>query len=213
MKVRDERDELEKLLNGSQENIEHNIPTDNSPELQLESTMDVDFDEVRKSCDIEAKQIILNSIGFSLSDDMINNNNIIQSKMNVDIFSLSGMLYQIKCNESMQKALMEEVKRGALHPRMFEVFYGLSATIANLNKQLLQTVEVIKNGYKDIKSDIKEKETETLGPVNSGNNNLLTNGNGDIISYGSKELIRNVKKRMQDSSSNEIIDESQTIIE
>ena len=67
------------------------------------------------------------------------------------------MVYQLRTNEAMQKALMMEVDRGMINPRMFEVFSGLSKTIAEINKQLLGTVEAIKSTYKDIKNDIREK--------------------------------------------------------
>jgi hypothetical protein len=197
MKIKDERDELEQLLNSSNSNLQENvIHASDTPELTIEDTMNVNFDEIKQESIVEARQIIINSMGFALTENMINENSIIQSKMEVDIFSLSGMLYQLRCNEAMQRALMEEVKHGAMHPRYFEVFSGLSKTIGDLNKQLLQTVEVIKNGYKDIKLDIKEKQTESLNPGNSSN--LLPTNDGGLVSYGTKELIQQVKKLNDD---------------
>ena len=42
-----------------------------------------------------------------------------------------------------------------VNARMFEVFAGMSKTIGELNKQLIQTVEAIKETYKTFKNDVK----------------------------------------------------------
>ena len=136
--------------------------------------------------------MIKNATGFMLSDEMIKQNPYLKNKMQVDIISLSGMLYQLKVNETMQETLMEEVRSGAAHPRMFEVFGQLSKTIGELNKQLLQTVEAIKSTYKDAKFDIKEKE-EDLKAIGPGQNGITRNAKG-IIALGTKELINETKK-------------------
>jgi hypothetical protein len=202
MKTKDESKELEKLINEAPNNINQNV-LDKMPELQLEPTMDVDFDELKSQCDTEAKLMILNSVLFSLPTDMIEGNEYLKNKIEVDAMSLSGMIYQLRCNEAMQKAIMEEVKRGALHPRMFEVFSGMSKTIGDLNKQLLQTVEAIQSTYKNLKQNINEKRTEALGP-RSEMNGIQNTGDGGIVAYGSKELIREAKRQ----SKNNIIPEA-----
>ena len=194
MKISEQADELEKMIASADENISRNVvPTgENIPGLAMEPTFDLDFDQLRKECDGKAKKMIKNATGFMLSDEMIKQNPYLKNKMQVDIISLSGMLYQLKVNETMQKTLMEEVRSGAAHPRMFEVFGQLSKTIGELNKQLLQTVEAIKSTYKDAKFDIKEKE-EDLKAIGPGQNGITRNAKG-IIALGTKELINETKK-------------------
>lgn len=195
MKVRDEAAALENLINGAPNAITSNVPKD-MPELHLEPTMNIDFDELKFQCDTEAKLMILNSVSFSLPLDMIDGNEYLKNKIVVDAMSLSGMLYQLRCNEAVQKAIMEEIKRGSLHPRMFEVFSGMSKTIGDLNKQLLQTVEAIQSTYKSLKQNINEKRTEALGPRNE-TNGLQNTNDGGIVAYGSKELIKEAKRQSQ----------------
>lgn len=194
MKISEQADELEKMIASADENISRNVvPTgENIPGLAMEPTFDLDFDQLRKECDGKAKKMIKNATGFMLSDEMIKQNPYLKNKMQVDIISLSGMLYQLKVNETMQETLMEEVRSGAAHPRMFEVFGQLSKTIGELNKQLLQTVEAIKSTYKDAKFDIKEKE-EDLKAIGPGQNGITRNAKG-IIALGTKELINETKK-------------------
>ena len=190
MKIKDERDELEKILNVSSEKIGLEPTASDTPELKMEPTFTIDFEALQKDCDKKAKRMIHNATGFMFSDELVRDNPYLKNKMQVDIISLSGMMYQLSVNETMQKALMEEVRSGAMHPRMFEVFGQLSKTIGDLNKQLLQTVEAIKSTYRDLKVDIREKNQDQAA---LGQGGLVKNSQG-ILALGTKELIREAKK-------------------
>jgi hypothetical protein len=195
MKIKEERNKLEELLEQSSEKITDDVPVPGAiPEELQQSTMGIDFEELRNQCNKEARVMINNSIGFILPPEMIAGNAYLKNKLEVDVMSLSGMIYQLRANEAMQKAMMEEVDRGFMHPRMFEVFGGLSKTIADINKQLLGTVEAIKMTYKDVKNDIKEQQTEALGGGNSMGG-MIEQGDGGVVSMGTKELINSMKKR------------------
>ena len=196
MKVKDEREKLESLLNASSDKIMDDVPVPgNIPEeLQGQPTMGLNFDDLKEQCNKEARIMLNNSIGFILPEEMIEGNDYLKNKLEVDIMSLSGMLYQLRANEAMQKAMMEEVDRGYMHPRMFEVFSGLSKTIAEINKQLIGTVEAIKLTYKDVKNDIREQQTEALGSGHAGPTGMITQGDGGVVSMGTGELLRHAKK-------------------
>lgn len=190
MKISEEREELEKLLNTSSDKIGTEPEKTDAPELKMDPAFTVDFDELQRDCDKKAKKMIHNATGFMFSDDLVRDNPYLKNKMQVDIISLSGMLYQLSINKTMQTALMEEVRSGAMHPRMFEVFGQLSKTIGELNKQLLQTVEAIKVTYRDLKNDIREKNQDMAA---IGQGGLTKNSNG-LIALGTKELIKETKK-------------------
>lgn len=194
MKIIDEREELEKILNDSRENISRNVanPDANLDYLGSAPLIGIDFDNLKKECEKEARIMLLNAISFIIPTDMNEENTYLKNKLEVDIMSLSGMIYQLKSNEIVQKTLMEQINSGAAHPRMFEVFSEMSQTIGNLNKQLLQTTEAIKETYKNFKQDVKEKRTEAIGP-STNSMGMLTTGNGSIITRGTKELINSVK--------------------
>ena len=188
MKAKEERKEIEKLLETSKDNI----GDEENPLTGLDNTeiLKIDIDELKKQCEKDARIMINNSIKFILDTKTIKTNDYIKNKLEVDVMSLSGMIYQVRCNEAMQKALMEQVAQGALHARYFEVFGQLSKIIGELNKQTLATVEAIKMTYKDVKNDIKEKEFDSL-PKNR--TQMLTSGDGSIIALGSKDLIKKAK--------------------
>lgn len=196
MKTSDERERLENLLNEVPDKINESVPVPgNIPEeLRSAPTIGINFKDLRDQCSAEARIMITNAIQFILQKDLDEETqNYVNNKLEVDIMSLSGMIYQLRVNEAMQKAMMEEVDRGFIHPRMFEVFGQLSKAIGDLNKQLLQTVEAIKSTYKDIKNDEKEKRTEALGPKQDMN--MLTQGDGSMITMGTKEFIKKMNDK------------------
>jgi len=202
MKVKDEREKLEQLLEESKEKITEDVPVPgNIPdELQAQPTMGINFSDLKDTCNNEARIMLNNAIGFILPEEMILDNEYLKNKLEVDIMSLSGMLYQLRANEAMQKAMMEEVDRGFMHPRMFEVFSGLSKTIAEINKQLIGTVEAIKLTYKEVKNDIREQQTEALGSSSTDGQGMITQGDGGVVSVGTGELLRHVKKEKRKTS-------------
>ncbi len=202
MNARDEKDELQKMIDAADNKLDKNTPKFDAPELAMEPTFDLDFDKLQKECDSKAKKMIKNATGFMLTDEIIKQNPYLKNKMQVDILSLSGMLYQLKVNETMQKTLMEEVRSGAAHPRMFEVFGQLSKTIGDLNKQLLQTVEAIKATYKDIRFDVQEKQNE-LRAIGPGQNGMVRNDKG-LVALGTKELI-NETKRLKAAQNDQVV--------
>jgi len=211
MKTREERKELEKILGKSSTEINNNV-LENSEEigLQTQPIMDINFDELREKCEKEAKAMIFNSVQFSLPEEMINGNEYLKNKIEVDTLSLSGMIYQLRINEIMQRSLVEQVNAGMINARMWEVFGQLSKTIGELNKQLIQTVEAIQSTYKNMKDMIKEQRTEALGPSNNSTG-MLTTGDGNVVTRGTKELINNVKRIKNQQNNKNFIDEEHLI--
>lgn len=203
MKLKDERQELEKMLDKSPEKISSNVPDpkEEIPGLQAEPVTDVNFDELKIKCELDARIMITNAISFIIPEDMIENNQYLQNKLEVDVISLASMIYQLRTNEVMQKALIDQINLGMVNARMFEVFANMSKTVGELNKQLIQTVEAIKETYKAFREDVKEKRTEALGPGTQVNG-MLTTGDGSVVTRGTKELINRVKAVKKENAEN-----------
>jgi hypothetical protein len=212
MKIKEEKDELKKLLNSSPSEINKNVPStqESIPGLQAEPVTDVNFDDLKERCENEARIMLTNAIAFILPTDMLQDNDYIKNKLDVDVMSLAGMIYQLRTNEVMQKALIDQVNLGMVNARMFEVFSSMSKTIGELNKQLIQTVEAIKETYKAFRDDVKEKRTEALGPQSSSQG-MLTTGDGSVVTRGTKELINNVKRIKTETINTNFLDEAQLI--
>ena len=214
MKASEERNKLEELLVNTPSELESNSSISAS-DLEQEPLLNIDFESLRDKCNYEARIMINNSVNVFL-DDKLREDDYVKNKLEVDIISLSGMIYQLRVNEDMQKALMKEVDRGLINPRMFEVFSIMSKQIAELNKQLLATVEAIKSTYKDLKLDFKEKQHELnsaytqqeLGEGNKASQKLLTTADGSYVTMGTKDIIKNIKAQNKNNnlSNADIID-------
>jgi len=214
MKLKEERKELEKMLNSSPDNIEKNVlkPEEDIPGLKAEPVTNVDFDQLKKDCEEDARIMITNAIAFIIPEDMIENNEYLKNKLEVDVISLGSMIYQLRTNEAMQKALIDQINLGMVNARMFEVFAAMSKTVGELNKQLIQTVEAIKETYKSFKEDIKEKRTEALGPTQQSVG-ILKSGDGGVVTRGTKELIKRVKDAKSNvfNNNDDYIDDAEVI--
>lgn len=197
MKARDERKELERMIDQSPETIANNanVPANEISAISQGPLVDENFGELKIKCELEARTMINNAISFMFPQDMIENNEYLKNKIEVDVMTLAGMVYQLRSNEAIQKTLMQQINLGATHPRYFEVFSGMAKTIGDLNKQLIQTVEAIRETYRNMKEDVKEKRMEALGPKSTSNGNMLTTGDGGIITRGTKELINEVRRQ------------------
>jgi len=211
MKTKDERISLEKMLQNSPDEISKSASKEEIPaELRADPVTDVNFDDLKILCESDARIMLNNAIAFIIPPDMIENNAYLKNKLEVDVMSLAGMIYQLRTNEVMQKALIDQINLGMVNARMFEVFSGMSKTVGELNKQLIQTVEAIKETYKTFREEVKEKRTEALGPGTSSNG-LLTTGEGHVVTRGTKELINNVKRIKRESIDTQFIDDAQLI--
>jgi hypothetical protein len=214
MKIKEERVALEQMINKSTSDTTQNVvnPDENLDSLQSEPLMNVDFDELKVKCEKEARTMIKNAISFMIPMNMINENKYLKDKFKIDAMSLAGMIYQLRSNEIVQKSLMEEINRGASHPRMYEVYTGMSKAIGDLNKQLLQTVEAIRSTYKGFKEDVQEKRTEALGPAMNNSTGMLTTGDGSVVTRGTKELINRVKQaKFENNNIPKDVDDAQVI--
>lgn len=195
MKAKDEMNDLEKMLDQVEEHLDENIPQNSQYlELNQEPAFEIDYEKIQKKCNNQAKKMLKNITGLMMGDELIKNNPYLKSKLETDIISLGGMLYQIEINKSMQKALSEEIRHGSMSPRMFEAYTGLSKHISEDNKQLLQTVEAIKVTYQDLKEMLESFDEITATKQIGG----LVETDQGLISIGSKDLIKQANKRKID---------------
>ena len=209
MTIKDDRKILENLINNSQESIGSTpVSPEDTPEFQQTPSFEINIEKIKRKSIKKAKRMIKNATGIMLTSGMIKENPYLGDKMDMDIISLSGIVYQLEINEIMQASMIQEVRAGNIQARMYEVFATLTKVIGDLNKQLLQTIEAIKMTYKDIKLDIEDKQQElkAIGPNESG----LTRNKDGIVAMGTKELIKETKrlKMMQniEFNNNEISD-------
>lgn len=204
MKQKDQQQELERMLDTAVNAVDGNVPTSGElPELHQEPAFEIDYDKIQKKCNKQAKVLLKQSTGLMIGDELVKANPYIQAKLKTDILSLGGMLYQVELLITMQRALSEEMRHGALAARMFEVFSGLSKTISENNKQLLQTVEAIKLTYLDLKDNIINNNQDTKLGIAQGvqetEQGVISLGSRDIINQATERKKERARKNKQDN--------------
>jgi len=181
MTAKEEKEKLERMIMDSQSALEGNVPGQGEiPELEKAPSFDIDYDQVQKDCDKQAKKLLKSATGLVIGDEMTKNNSFLREKIKTDIVSLAGMLYQMEIKKIMQRDLMEEVRHGNKGARMYEVFAGLGKVISEDNKQLVQTVEALKETYISLRGNIEERNEE-LRQLSGENNKLLSMGSRGMI--------------------------------
>jgi hypothetical protein len=58
MKIKEERDELEKIINNSSEKIGKEVKPAEAPELAMEPAFHIDFEELQKDCEMNLLKTI-----------------------------------------------------------------------------------------------------------------------------------------------------------
>ncbi|MEG1142148.1 MAG: hypothetical protein RSE41_06865 [Clostridia bacterium] len=214
-KIKEEVERLESLLKNTSNtnNLRDeviNTVVDNNDELEPQPLFIADFNKDQEECEKEARSMILKAIRHIFSREQVKTTEYLKDKLKLDVTSLGGMLYQNKCAILMQKTLMEEIGRGAASPRHFEVFSGLTKTIADNNRQLLQTVEAIKSTYIGIRSDIYEKQQLQITSNEASSSKMIEENtqssgitaNGGYSGNSPKDLIREMQRIAKEAKIN-----------
>ena len=209
MKIKEEQEVLSSMLDQS---IESNSGFSNEPPteaLKPEPVFTIDYKKIQRKANNKAKKLLKQALLHIMPLEVIETNDFVKDKMQIDIITLSGMIYQLELNQSMQEKLSEEIANGSTSPRMFETFNDASRTNIEINKQLIATIEVLKQSYKGINYEIREKlEQDSLpdgGPIKA-----LPGADGSKTFFGSKSLIADLngqkKYRVVPVGSDNIVD-------
>ncbi len=201
MNAKEERERLDRMISEGQDvALSGNVPTPGEiPELIQAPTFEIDYDLVQKNCDKRAKKLLKNATGLFIGDEMVKGNPYLRDKLKTDIDILGGMLYQMEVKKVMQRDLMEEVRHGNKAARMYEVFGSLGKVISEDNKQVLQTVEAIKETYISLKMNIEDRndEMKQLAGGDKEDDKLLSMGSRGMINSAKKEKLRLMEKNLK----------------
>lgn len=170
------RESIDSLLNSD----EPNEPTsDNLPQFKPKIAP-VKYDDVKQKSTNKAKSVVSTLLKFYLSEEIINKNDYIKAKANLEAATLGNLINQVKIADRAIQILMSSIDGGETSPRMFEVLGGLQRTMLDIMKhqtlQILATEESMKKLKRDIDiySEDKPKRLEVSATTQSrGTRNLM----------------------------------------
>ena len=190
MKIKEEQEMLSNMLDQNIEATSSNLPTDPPADtLTPEPVFTIDYKKLKKKATSKAKKLLKQALLHIMPLEVIESNEFVKDKMQLDIITLSGMIYQLEINQIMQEKLSEEISKGMTTPRMFETFNDASRTNMEANKQLIATIEVLKQGYKGINFEIRERKEQDALPAGNNDTKSLIGHDGSRTYFGGKGLI------------------------
>ena len=217
--IKQDRKDLEMLLNGIAPSANSNIPgaapvssvqvpvqqptniiDNNKDGFEPEKLFEFDYDSIRKGTRKKCRKTILNIVNHILTEDLIKEE-YVQDKIEQDIDILTDLYMQTEQNSLMQRSIVLSVARGNTIPRNYEVFAQLTDKLQSLNKQILNTEQIIRKTYIDLKFEIRDKEQEEAYEKNLGNKALPASQEKKqqgVLITSSKDLIEMAKKAHKD---------------
>jgi Tfp pilus tip-associated adhesin PilY1 len=163
------RTELDGLLKGFNETFEtkDNTKTDNIIDQKLEQLSQAqrepayDFDELDRSFKDKAKNVITTMYDFYSEFGIINENEYVQTKKDLDSMNISNIFFQLKTVKIAIKVIMEEITSGNTHPRMFEAMASLNGQFSDTIKAQANYILFLEDSVKKTNMEVAEKNGDT----------------------------------------------------
>lgn len=135
----------------------------------------------------KAKKVMDNLLKFYLSEEIIEEQEYLKAKAELDKTALSSLIKQMENSERAITILMRQIDdEGDVSPRMFEVLSDLQRTMLDIIKSQTMYMVAVEENVKKIARDIDVYQNGGTKKIESG---------GGIKSRGTKDLM----KALQDS--------------
>lgn len=174
------------------------IPQNNDLSIETYDKNFIDYKNIEGSSTRDARKLLYSTIKSVCGEDLLENP-YFKNRISIDVRTLSGILNQLKINELVHKRLIEDIVSGATSPRYYEVSSTYANTIAALNKQVLATIESIKNIYKQMKDEMLPSLTDYPDKDS-------LDIDSETVIFSSKEHLEEIKKQRAKKYSDNIID-------
>lgn len=141
----------------------------------------------------KAKKVMDNLLKFYLSEDIIEEQEYIKAKADLDKSALSALIKQMENSERAITILMRQIDdEGDVSPRMFEVLSDLQRTMLDIIKSQTMYMVAVEENVKKIARDLDVYQ-------NSGSSNKKIESGGGIKSRGTKDLMRALQDSIKET--------------
>ena len=154
---------------------------------------------------IKAQKVMDKLLRFYLSEEVIEEQEYIKAKAELDKQALGSLIKQMENSERAINILMDTIFEGDVAPRMFEVLSDLQRTMLDIIKsQTMYMIAIEENARK------MAREIDIYQPQ-SGRGAHRESGSGGVKSRGTKDLMRalqnTIREEAKDVDSEESSDE------
>jgi hypothetical protein len=182
----DIRKELDDLIGDSPLEVENDPkdlpiqarPTDVAPM--------VNYTELKAGASKKAQKTITSLMKFYLDADIIEQDEYIKAKKQMDEMTMSSLIYQLQAGERALTTLLETIDSGELAPRMFEVLATLQKSMLDIIKSQTMYLMAAEEGTKRIARDIeiyqqRQNQSEIEGAGGDSSNKNIQRGTKDLM--------------------------------
>ena len=163
----------------------------------------VNYTELKSTATKKAQKTITALMKFYLDADIIEKDEYIAAKKQMDEMTMSSLIYQLNAGEKALTTLLETIDSGELAPRMFEVLATLQKSMLDIIKSQTMYLMAAEEGTKRIARDLEiyqqranKSEIEGAGG-DTGNKN---------IQRGTKDLMAAIQAGIHGASEEDIED-------
>ena len=142
----------------------------------------------------KAKGVMESLLKFYLSEEIIEEQEYIKAKSELDKYALSMLIRQMENSEHAITLLMDTINEGDVAPRMFEVLSDLQRTLLDIIKSQTMYMIAVEENVKKISRDLDVYH-------NKGPNKKLDN---KVSSRGTKELMRALQDTIEEEEITDI---------
>ena len=189
------KNEIEDLLSGINHDEFSGLNADAQILEETKTESQYDFDKMDLEFNEKAKEITDSLFEYYVELGVLEKNNYIKHKKELDTINVSNIFFQVKTLKITIQTIMAEITSGNTHPRLIEVMGQLQDKFKTLTQTQANYMLFLEDSYKKINSEV---------PVNP--NNTLNNANKEgefFISVGTKSVIESLpdSKKYEDSNS------------
>jgi len=182
----DIRLELDALIGDSPLDVENDpkdLPIQAKPTSMVPS---INYTELKSSATKKAQKTITALMKFYLDADIIEKDEYIAAKKQMDEMTMSSLIYQLNAGEKALTTLLETIDSGELAPRMFEVLATLQKSMLDIIKSQTMYLMAAEEGTKRIARDLeiyqkRVNQTEIEGAGGDTGNKNIQRGTKDLM--------------------------------
>lgn len=159
------------------------------PRIRTEETQQQGLIKARS----KATKVMNNLLKFYLSEEIIEEQEYIKAKAELDQAALSMLIRQMENSEHAITILMDTINEGDVAPRMFEVLSDLQRTLLDIIKSQTMYMVAVEENVKKIARDLDIYQGKST-------TNTKTNDSGGIKARGQKELMRALRETIDEEN-------------
>jgi len=146
----------------------------------------VNYTELKAGASKKAQRTITSLMKFYLDADIIEQDEYIKAKKQMDEMTMSSLIYQLQAGEKALTTLLETIDSGELAPRMFEVLATLQKSMLDIIKSQTMYLMAAEEGTKRIARDIeiyqqRQNQAEIEGAGGDTGNKNIQRGTKDLM--------------------------------